>query len=380
MTWEIRQGDALERLRELPAESVQCVVTSPPFYGLRDYGTGTWEGGSPDCEHMPGSDSRAAEPKSTLGGGKSDQGHRREGYGRVCARCGARRADAQIGLELTPDEYVARLVDVFSEVKRVLRQDGTVWLNLGDGYANDTKWGGQSGGKHAQALHGNTSIGRGRRHTGLKEKDLIGIPWLVAFALRDDGWYLRSDVIWAKPNPLPESVQDRPTGAHEHVFLLAKAARYHYDADAIREPDAGQDHWRAITANQPSLEPSGGLRGPHNGIRTPHGRNGSGRNKRNVWEIPTQPYPDAHFATFPVKLAEPCVLAGAPPGSLVLDPFVGSGTVGIVCQWHGRNFLGIDLSPAYCDMARTRIMRDGNPARRSEFVEPPAGQLAMEIT
>lgn len=322
-TWEVREGDAADCLREVPAESVQCVVTSPPYYGLRDYGTGLWEGGNPDCDHMPGAASRVGP--STLAGSKKTQGHLKERFGRECRRCGARRTDKQIGLERTPDEYVARLVAVFAEVRRVLSSDGTLWLNLGDGYANDTKWGGSSGGKHAAALHGSTAIGRTRRDTGLKGKDLIGIPWMMAFALRDAGWYLRSDVIWTKRNAMPESVTDRPTQAHEHIFLLAKSAHYVYNADAIREASANGE---------------------------------APRNKRNVWEVATHPYPDAHFATFPPKLIEPCVLAGSAEGDTILDPFAGSGTTGVVALRHDRSFIGIELNPAYCEMARNRIRDD----------------------
>lgn len=273
-------GDARERLSELPDGIVQACITSPPYFGLRDYGV-----------------------------------------------------DGQIGLEETPQEYVERLVDVFREVKRVLAGDGTLWLNLGDSYAGS--WG-------ASALW------------GVKPKDLLGIPWRVAFALQADGWCLRSDCIWSKPNPMPESVRDRPTRAHEYVFLLSKSGRYYYDHEAIKEP-AVSDH------------PSGnGFKRPQSLSRqnkdgTPKGKDeqwadvGGKRNRRSVWHIPVRPFKGAHFAVFPEALVEPMVLAGSRPGDLVLDPFTGSGTTAVVALRHGRRFLGIELNPEYADMARERV-------------------------
>ncbi len=248
---------------------VQMCVTSPPYWGLRDYGV-----------------------------------------------------EGQLGLESTPDEYVSNMVEVFRLVRELLADDGTLWLNLGDSYAGDTKGDSRSRESKlaasklnlhrdkAQAQSQHDIIGIRRVEHGLKPKDLVGIPWRVAFALQADGWYLRSDIIWAKPNPMPESVTDRPTKAHEYLFLLAKRERYFYDADAIREADAGTDHSRAIIDGQPSLEPSNGLRSPHKGIRTVDGRNGTGRNRRTVWTVATEPYSEAHFATFPRALIEPCILAG----------------------------------------------------------------------
>jgi DNA modification methylase len=193
---------------------------------------------------------------------------------------------------------------------------------------------------------------------GLKPKDLIGIPWRAAFALQADGWYLRSDIIWAKPNPMPESVTDRPTKAHEYLFLLSKSPSYFYDATAVREDDAGTDHTRNVIGPEPSLEPSNGLRPAHGGIRTLNGRNGTGRNRRSVWTVTTQPYPGAHFATFPPKLIEPCILAGSRPDDLVLDPFAGAGTTGVVAARLDRSFVGVELSPDYCELARQRIRDD----------------------
>lgn len=308
-------GDCAEVLKTIPSESVQTCVTSPPYFGLRDYGH-----------------------------------------------------EGQIGLEETPEAFVSRLVEVFREVRRVLRSDGTLWLNLGDSYAGS--WGAQgkqgSSGQMATrrisearqvAAHPKRGSHAGTiRMEGLKPKDLIGIPWMVAFALRADGWFLRSDIIWAKPNPMPESISDRPTKAHEYVFLLAKSARYLYDAAAIAEPAA-------------SVAPSGsGFAGRQGGARGLPMSGGKGsevpwqpsetRNRRTVWTIPTRPFRGAHFATFPVDLVEPCILAGSRQGDLVLDPFAGAGTTGLVANRLGRAFIGIEIREEYAEMARERIRSD----------------------
>ena len=364
MTVRILIGDALARLRELPDESVHCCVTSPPYCGLRDYGTARWEGGDAACDHlMPMGGGTKASGLAKYANGLDDETiaakveQRRKQYPGECKRCGAVRRDEQIGLEPTPEAYVARMVEVFAEVRRVLRPDGTLWLNLGDSYARSPSRGVkfQSGGStyltNRQADEGN----RGPAiPPGPKEKDLVGIPWRVAFALQDDGWWLRSDIIWHKPNPMPESVTDRPTKSHEYVFLLTKSARYFYDAAAIREPDAGTDHARTVL-DGPSLEPSGGLKSRHKGIRTTEGRNGQGRNIRTVWPITTRPFPGSHFATMPPALAERCILAGCPVGGTVLDPFGGAGTTGLVADRLQRDAVLIELNPAYAEMARERI-------------------------
>jgi DNA modification methylase len=309
-------GDAREPL-PLPDGSVHCVVTSPPYWGLRDYGTATWEGGDAECDHAapawaddPGDLPRtAADAVRSANAAK----HARRSGG-VCRDCGARRVDRQLGSEATPEEYVAKMVEVFRDVRRVLRDDGVLWLNLGDSYASKPQ-GPALGSSRLQgglAPHAQSRLAHASRKphgppAGMKHKDLCGIPWMVAFALRADGWYLRSDCIWSKPNPMPESVTDRPTKAHEYVFLLTKSERYHYDAAAVREPDVGADHRRNVL-HQP--EPSGGLLPPHRGIRKAEGRNGSGRNLRSVWPIATRPYSGAHFAVFPPELARTCILAG----------------------------------------------------------------------
>ncbi len=317
MNVRILIGDCRDGLRRLPDKSVHAVVTSPPYFGLRDYGTAKWEGGSVECDHLVRADPKVES--STLGGGKKSTGHQQEGFRRVCPRCGARRIDNQIGLEPTPGEFVSALVDVFREVRRVLRDDGTVWLNLGDSYAADrggayqpaeTLGGGNSG---VAADGGLTNRGRGAGYNphrdasriGLKHKDLIGIPWRVAFALQADGWYLRSEIIWAKPNPMPESVTDRPTKSHEHIFLLSKSERYFYDAEAVKEPGvipAGTLGAKG-SAERQSQE---GVNARPPEYKVYDGR----RNLRDVWTITTKPFRGAHFATFPPEIPERCIKAG----------------------------------------------------------------------
>lgn len=245
------------------------------------------------------------------------------------------------------------MVEVFREVRRVLRDDGTLWLNLGDSYANDGKWGGSTGGKHASALHGNSGIGRRLLTTGLKPKDLIGIPWRVAFALQADGWYLRQDIIWHKPNPMPESVTDRCTKAHEYIFLFAKSERYYFDADAIKE-QAVSNH---ASGNGFKGRQGGAIHMPMSGGAGTADQwlPGGMRNRRSVWTVSTKPFKGAHFATFPPDLIDPCVLAGCPVDGTVLDPFFGAGTTGLVAQKHGRNCVGIELNPDYIAIANERL-------------------------
>jgi DNA modification methylase len=353
-TWRLLVGDVRERLAELPDDSVQCCVTSPPYWGLRDYG------------HA-----------------------------------------GQIGLEATPAAFVEEMVAVFHQVRRVLADDGVLWLNLGDCYATGAgkvgdhpgggdqgaRWKGDAAGGHRGSRGGSPK----QPHTGaavgpltqpnrlplpgLKPKDLVGIPWRVAFALQADGWYLRSDVIWSKPNPMPESIKDRPTKAHEYVFLLSKSERYFYDADAIRQPYAES----TLREFQDGYE--GQATKPYDGTgaqnasdvkrrivdkQRGHGRRHAGfndrwdampkdeqqmhgSNARSVWTIATQPYPEAHFATFPEALPEKCIKAGSRIGDTVLDPFTGSGTTGAVAVRLGRHFIGCELNPTYADLARQRI-------------------------
>ncbi len=260
----IMEGDALHALRLLPSNSIQCVVTSPPYWGLRDYGI-----------------------------------------------------DGQIGLEGTLPQFINHLVAIFNEIKRVLRDDGTLWVNIGDGYTSGNRGYRATDKKNparAMAVRPDTP-------EGMKPKDLQGIPWRLAFALQDDGWYLRSDIVWHKPNAMPESVKDRPTRAHEYLFMLTKSERYFYDYEAVKQP----------------------------------GLNGKPRNRRSVWDVNTQPFAEAHFATFPPKLIEPCVLASTRSGDYVLDPFFGSGTVGIVCAEHQRSYVGIELNPEYVTLSAKRL-------------------------
>ena len=348
------QGDAIERLRELPCVSVQCCVTSPPYWGLRDYGTAAWEGGSLDCDHkrfngyptgLVGTDDAQRDGKFFKG---------------TCGKCGARRVDAQVGLEETPEQYVAKMVEVFREVWRVLRDDGTLWLNLGDSFVggNNTNNGGNAnfGSQPGRDGMGETAKSK---WNGLRSKNLIGVPWRVAFALQADGWYLRSDIIWAKPNPMPESVTDRPTKAHEYIFLLSKRERYFYDAEAIREKaiegeDLGLLRGRSfadgnnVSWHAPSIQTR-----QNNGVDSRSAGNGF-RNKRSVWTVPTAPYPEAHFATYPPDLIKPCILAGTKAGDVVLDPFAGSGTTGAVAIELGRKAILIELNPGYCSLIEDR--------------------------
>ena len=304
-------GDCRELLRAMGEDGVrvQTCVTSPPYFGLRDYGV-----------------------------------------------------EGQIGLERSPAEYIERVVEVFRAVRDVLAEDGTVWLDLGDSYGRGTRTENPSDAKRGTGFHAtitkDAGYGAPCLTQSLPNKQLLGIPWRVALALQADGWYLRSDIIWHKPNPMPESVTDRPTKAHEYLFLLSKSARYYYDAEAIREPDSGQDHPRNVLDLR---EPSGGLMSPHRGLRSAEGRVGRGRNRRSVWTVPTTPFPGAHFACFPPALIEPCILAGSPAGGTVLDPFMGSGTTAQVATDLGRNFIGCELNPKYVELHELRRTTVGMP-------------------
>jgi DNA modification methylase len=281
MFMSILQGCCIEILKTLEEKSVHSCVTSPPYFGLRDYGV-----------------------------------------------------KGQIGLEITPEEYVSKILEVFSEVKRVLRDDGTLWLNLGDSYAQN-----QSAGDRVTKYSPKQKTSKGTYSSevkcpvGYKVKDLIGIPWMVAFALRSDGWYLRQDIIWHKPNPMPESVTDRCTKSHEYIFLLSKSPKYHFDHEAIKE--------KGVMSKGDSAELE------EKGYNT--------RNKRSVWIVNTKPFKEAHFATFPIDLIEPCILASCPENGTVLDPFFGAGTTGITCIKNKRNYIGIELNQDYIDIAKKRI-------------------------
>ena len=315
---QILIGDCIEKLKEMPDASVNCIVTSPPYYGLRDYGV-----------------------------------------------------TEQIGLEETPEEYINKLVEVFRECRRVLTDDGTLWVNIGDSYA--AQRGGTyqpaeslAGGIHGKTIDGGiTNRGRSANYNptrnasaiGLKHKDLIGIPWLLAFALRSDGWFLRQDIIWSKPNPMPESVRDRCTKSHEYIFFLTKNSRYWFDHDAIQEDSdpkyiSRYNYGFNSGKQQESFRPNGATN--TEGLKNYTGK----RNKRDVWTVTVKGIKEAHFATFPEKLIEPCILAGCPRGGVVLDPFCGSGTTGIVSVRNERNFIGIELNPEYAEMSERRITKE----------------------
>ena len=298
---KIITGNAIEVLKELPDCSADCCITSPPYLGLRDYGV-----------------------------------------------------SGQLGLENSVEAYINRLTDIFREVRRVLKNDGTLWLNIGDSYVSSNS-----------------------EYSNCKRKDLIGAPWLLAFALRNDGWYLRQDIIWEKPNAMPESVKDRCTKSHEYIFLFSKQSKYYFDYEAIKEPAVGFNNI-APAGSKGTLRPNSRLRKGNSRtfrgggvytkgqsfnnsaeiMRESHGNNENMtglRNKRSVWTVATQGYKEAHFATFPEKLIEPCVLAGSRDGGIILDPFIGSGTTAVVAKKHNRGFIGIELNPDYAEMARRRL-------------------------
>jgi len=499
--WRILEGDCRDVLATLPECSVHTCVTSPPYFGLRDYGTGKWEGGDPACEHTVGGQVPDSKAKGAI-----TTGVRPGVDASSCRRCGARRVDQQIGLEPTPDEFVDELVRVFREVRRVLRDDGTVWLNLGSSYCSedgyplkptDAAWlaglidgegciqihqqrgrpncrdqfqldlsVGMMTSEAVQRAHAITGLGschqqnrgvwdwsvRGRQTAeflraiypylvtkrrqaalgimlmehiaeqrgnrvrpltdeaiayrealkrsvsacnqrgepeiaprdprpaplGVKAKDDLMIPHRVFQALMWDGWYGRSDIIWAKPNPMPESVTDRPTRSHEFIFLLSKGPRYFYDADAIREDFADErmgnpGRYRCTDAPAKGANNDRGDLGFLNdGGGWDRGAQVGGRNKRDVWTVSAKPYAGAHFATFPPDLIEPCVLAGCPEGGTVLDPFAGAGTTGLVAVRNRREFVGIELNPEYAAMARDRIETDVRLGHR-----PPNRERSM---
>lgn len=313
---EIIQGDALTEIKKLPDEIIDCFITSPPYWGLRDYGV-----------------------------------------------------EGQLGLEKTPEEYVAKLTEIFREVKRVLKKEGTCWLNLGDSYAIN----GKSGGDIDLSDGMDIQRGRGRlnEHSVIKPKDLVGIPWRVAFSLQADGWYLRQDIIWAKPNPMPESVTDRCTKSHEYIFLLTKSPRYYFDNEAIKEIATGYDGRKDTMYKGGPKDMAGGkherwkyknLQEDGQQPNTMHEKRLVGeeylspvRNKRSVWTITTKPFKEAHFATFPEDLIVPMIKAGCPKGGIVLDPFIGAGTTGVVALKLDRKYIGIELNESYIKIAKDRI-------------------------
>ena len=307
MSVRILPGDALARLRELPDESIHCCITSPPYWGLRSYEGDSWAGGDASCDHKHPTQHQKQGATSARQGRANVEAQRNETFRDVCARCGAKRTGTMIGLEPTFDEHLERIVEVFREVRRVLRRDGTLWLNYGDAYASGMRTQYATDRKYG---HARAHDSRPPTPDGLKPKDLMMMPARVALALQADGWWLRSEIVWHKPNPMPESCTDRPTSAHEKLYLFAKRATYFYDAEAVRVPYNPASIGRydspkqgtAINGHQPGRE-----RTPENKSIAP---NPAGANLRNVWSIPTESFPDAHFATFPTALVEPCIKAG----------------------------------------------------------------------
>ena len=311
MTWEIKVGNSLDILQEMPEKSIHCCVTSPPYFALRNY-----------------------------------------------------QNDEQIGQEETPEEFVENLVEVFRGVKRVLRDDGTLWLNIGDTYSRGNRGkvvppAGVAATKNDDIKYGDLETPKLNSHPTIKQKDLIGIPWRVAFALQADGWYLRSEIIWHKPNPMPESVKDRPTRAHEHIFLLTKNEKYYYDAESIKtdaNPEAAKRAKRKNFAHHRKTDEwaEGSGMQPHSGFDKEYTK----ANKRDVWSVPVKTYRGAHFATYPPDLIEPCVLAGCPVDGVVLDPFSGAATTGVVACQKNRNYIGIELNPEYAKLSEDRLSKE----------------------
>jgi site-specific DNA-methyltransferase (cytosine-N4-specific) len=384
-------GDALTVLQTLPDSCVDCCVTSPPYYGLRDYGTATWEGGDSSCNHEVVREKGYDRTKQATNRG---QGRPHKG---ACKRCGAIRVDRQLGLEDTPELYIERLAAVFMEVHRVMKPTGTLWINIGDSYWGGKGYSGSSAGRYQWDRHNNGKSmtagysnigGKGiirptdKKHEYIKNKDMTGVPWILALTLRNAGWYLRNGNIWVKPNPMPESVIDRFSNAHEYVLLLAKSEKYYFDHEAVREPAAydgrkdtvmkgskkysegstellqqtfaarAHERWPHKTRGYATKEGETGLFPSHHGGSIP---TYPLRNKRDVWVVNTKSYPEAHFATYPQELIVPCIKAGCPENGIVLDPFMGAGTTAIVARKLNRNYLGVELNPKYVALAERRI-------------------------
>ena len=356
ITNKVFLGDSREVLKEFPDKCVDTCITSPPYWGLRDYGTSTWVGGDENCTHR----------RDTKKSDKCITGHKNFDemlgvgdaiYKSECKRCGAKRVDNQIGLEDEVSDYIEQIVDVFSEVHRILKDDGTLWLNLGDSYAGSTgKSGGVSEIQSVKRQLDTGSIGslRPANVAGLKRKDLIGVPWRAAFALQKYGWYLRQDIIWHKPNPMPEPANDRCVKSHEYMFLLSKNPQYYFDADSIKEPSITPNTGTSWKQRKLDGEPMRhGLQGAA-AVGAGNFKTYEKRNKRSVWTVPTKPYAGAHFATFPPELITDCIIAGSREGGIVLDPFMGSGTIAEYSKRLGRLYTGVELNEEYHALIKQR--------------------------
>lgn len=403
--FDLRCGHVLTLLKQTPDESVNCVVTSPPYWGLRDYGTEPqiW-GGSDGCCHEWGARHTVRDIREDTISGKTrttdrfygDESRRFNGNhqkitdGQFCQLCGA--WFGSFGLEPTYQLYIEHMVDVFREIRRVLKPDGTAWLNLGDCFATGAgkvgdcpgggqqgeRWAGYRGSRPESPLHSEGAIGPMTQpnrmpQVGLKPKDLCMIPHRTAIALQEDGWWVRMDVVWNKPNPMPESVTDRPTKAHEYIFLLSKQEKYYYDHEAIKEPaicgwngssfdDTRDLHLYPNIGKKPRPSAAKGTFEGKTEAMADTGQNAfravvETRNKRSVWTLSTTPTPEAHFATFPVDLAETCILASCPGDGLVLDPFNGAATTGLAALKHGRRYIGLELNPEYINISRQRARK-----------------------
>lgn len=407
----VLQGNCVDVLKTLEDNSIDCCITSPPYYGLRDYGTGEWVGGDPNCNHAR--DNKVSEKTSTGHKGMSETGNFVGDaiYKTVCKKCGAVRVDEQIGLEETPEEYIEKLVDVFREVKRVLKDSGTLWVNIGDSYNSA-----QTGSIHSKKQQTNvgsfSNLYTKKLVSACKQKDLIGIPWMLAFALRNDGWYLRQDIIWQKPNPMPESVTDRFTKSHEYIFLLSKSPQYYFDQENAMEVATGYDgrqdtmlkgspKYAGVDYGQSeqSFASKGHERWTFKKVEiTEDSKYADGnvyrdlahvqqikqkgqtynmsfkdgipmRHKRDVWNIGVGNYKGAHFATYPMELVENCLLCGCPVGGTVLDPFSGSGTTGICAVANDRKYIGIELNKEYVELSNERF--DETFFRKEKIVQQP---------
>ena len=385
MSVRLLTGDCRDMLKTLPDASVQCCVTSPPYYGLRDYGTAQWEGGDAECDHSERNARNDVSPEELArraaaygtGTGTGSKVTAMQ-FRATCGKCGAKRIDQQIGLEASPDEYVATLVEVFREVRRVLRDDGVLWLNLGDSYASQ---GGVGQPRHWDGRERNLETQSHRRTPfgDIKPKDLLMMPARVAMALQADGWWLRSQMPWIKRSCMPESVTDRPTAAIEYVFLLTKSANYYWDAQAVARRAAypgDERHLRTDTrkaidpmcfdngTRQRTGNPTGECRNFRNSdlffdsLEAPHGLICDADGNPLALDVNPAPFKESHFATFPPKLITPLIKAATRSGDTVLDPFFGAGTTGLVCDRLGRDCIGIDLNRQYADMAHERIKND----------------------